>query len=60
MADRDEKRVVTSDPDTSHQPDLSGSVDKSEIAVRAYELWQDRGCPIGSDQDDWFKAESEL
>lgn len=60
MADRDLKRTVTSDPDPSLQRDLSGSVDASEIAVRAYELWQDRGRPIGSDQEDWFKAESEL
>ena len=22
------------------------------IAARAYELWQERGCPIGSDQED--------
>ncbi len=31
-----------------------------EIAALAYKLWQERGCPIGSDQEDWFRAENEL
>jgi hypothetical protein len=32
----------------------------SEIAALAYELWMDRGCPIGSPEEDWFQAEKEL
>jgi hypothetical protein len=31
-----------------------------EIAARAYELWQARGCPEGSPQEDWFRATEEL
>jgi hypothetical protein len=31
-----------------------------EIAAVAYHLWQERGCPFGSDQQDWFRAEIEL
>ncbi len=31
-----------------------------EIAARAYELFQQRGCRHGRDVDDWFQAESEL
>lgn len=31
-----------------------------EIAARAYELWQRRGCPIGSPDEDWSQAEAEL
>lgn len=31
--------------------------DATEIAALAYQLWLARGCPIGSDQDDWFRAE---
>jgi hypothetical protein len=34
--------------------------DETGIAALAYQLWLDRGCPIGSDQDDWFRAESLL
>lgn len=30
------------------------------IAALAYRLWQDRGCPIGSGQEDWFQAEQQL
>lgn len=26
----------------------------------AYRLWLERGCPIGSDQEDWFRAENML
>jgi len=32
----------------------------SEIAALAYELWEDRGCPIGSPEQDWFRAEQEI
>lgn len=30
------------------------------VAKRAYELWQKRGAPHGSDQEDWHRAEQEL
>jgi hypothetical protein len=30
---------------------------ESRIATIAYQLWLDRGRPIGSDQEDWFRAE---
>ena len=26
----------------------------------AYQLWLQRGCPIGSDQVDWYEAERQL
>ena len=32
----------------------------SEIAARAYQLWQDRGCPEGSADEDWYRATEEL
>jgi hypothetical protein len=31
-----------------------------EIATVAYHLWLDNGCPVGSDQEDWFRAEAML
>jgi hypothetical protein len=31
-----------------------------EIAARALELWQARGCPVGSPEEDWFQAVEEL
>ena len=33
---------------------------ESEIAIVAYQLWLDDGCPVGSDQEDWFQAEAML
>ncbi len=30
------------------------------VAALAYQMWQERGCPIGSDLEDWFRAENEL
>jgi hypothetical protein len=31
-----------------------------EIAALAHELWQARGCPHGSPEEDWLRAETEL
>lgn len=31
-----------------------------QIAAQAYELWQARGCPEGSAEEDWFNAEKAL
>lgn len=33
---------------------------EQDIAALAYELWQARGCPEGSSQEDWFRANEEL
>jgi len=33
---------------------------ESEIAAVAFQLWVDNGCPAGSDQDDWYRAEAML
>jgi hypothetical protein len=31
-----------------------------ETAELAYELWEARGCPDGSPEEDWFRATKEL
>jgi hypothetical protein len=36
------------------------AVDHEEIARLAYSYWQARGCPIGSPEEDWYRAENEL
>ncbi|MGA2075901.1 MAG: DUF2934 domain-containing protein [Terriglobia bacterium] len=33
---------------------------ESEIATLAHQLWQDNGCPDGSDKEDWFLAKAML
>ena len=50
---------VTSES-TDRNPGHLETMDEAAIAARAYELWQERGSPVGSDQDDWFRAEQEL
>ena len=35
-------------------------VTPEQIAALAHELWQERGCPEGSDVDIWLEAEREL
>ena len=44
---------IALDDNVSQSPD-------HDIAVLAYHLWMERGCPIGSPDDDWFRAEAEL
>ena len=31
-----------------------------QVEMRAYELWEERGRPLGSPEDDWFLAEQEV
>ena len=33
---------------------------RDQIAERAFLLWQTRGCPEGSAEQDWLQAEAEL
>jgi hypothetical protein len=35
-------------------------VPQEDIARRAYEIWQARGCPDGDGSQDWQAAEAEL
>jgi len=43
------------------EPSAAGAdPDQASISALAYELWLARGCPIGSDMEDWFLAESIL
>ena len=35
-------------------------VSEEEIARRAYEIWQSRGCPASDGQEDWEAAKAEL
>jgi hypothetical protein len=43
-------RVNRSEPPADHEM----------VEAMAYLLWLKRGCPIGTDQEDWYRAEAEL
>jgi hypothetical protein len=34
--------------------------DQKDIAALAYALWESRGCPDGSPEEDWFRALDDL
>ena len=36
------------------------NIPHEEIALRAHRLWEARGCPIASPEEDWLRAEEEL
>ena len=36
------------------------AVARDQIATLAYQYWKERGCPDGSPQEDWLRAEREL
>jgi hypothetical protein len=42
---------------TKQQPQMKISP-QQDIANVAYALWQQRGCPEGSPEQDWFEAEA--
>jgi DUF2934 family protein len=42
------------------QSQSSGASMQEDIARLAYTLWEQRGCPIGSAEFDWFAAEEKL
>ena len=41
-------------------PQTTGIPIHDQIAALAYALWQERGCPEGSPELDWFAAEARL
>ena len=56
--------VLETDPKTEatgNEPEAQPkNANESLVRIRAYELWQARGCPNGSDLEDWLTAEHEL
>jgi hypothetical protein len=51
------KEKATGSPATN-QYDLASAVSKREkIALLAYAYWEQRGCPIGSPEEDWSRAD---
>jgi hypothetical protein len=42
------------------EPDHSSNLDQDEVARLAYSYWLARGCPEGSPEEDWLRAEQEV
>ena len=43
-----------------HSDHVTGEWKHDDIAALAYQIWQSRGCPHGSPEEDWFRAIAEL
>jgi len=43
------------DQNSAHDEDY-----QNDLEMLAYQYWQERGSPIGSPEEDWFRAEAEL
>jgi hypothetical protein len=56
----DPKKSGMSHPTDTTEWNASETVSENAITALAYQLWQNRGCPIGSEQEDWFRAEEDL
>lgn len=58
------RQALEYSPDAQAQPANThhGFTDfgHDDIAALAYELWQARGCPDGSPDEDWFEAARQL
>jgi len=51
---------VTGISSQSTRSGRSGPENQEEIAALAHALWQARGCPEGSPEEDWFQAKQAL
>jgi hypothetical protein len=45
---------------SEEQPQSGAEPQSDHVATLAYRLWQERGCPDGSSEVDWFQAEQLL
>jgi len=58
------RQVLEYSPDFHTQPATIhhgfAAFGHAETAGLAYELWQARGCPSGSPEEDWFHAAAQL
>ena len=55
--------AVVADPESPQdatQNVISEPGNQGAISALAYQLWVQRGCPLGSPEADWFRAEEEL
>ena len=52
------QEVVDESPQV--QPAASDRPEAEEVACLAHQYWLERGSPIGTPEEDWFRAEEEI
>ena len=56
--DHVQEEVVVQSPEV--QPTATAGLESEETARLAHQHWLERGCPIGTPEEDWFRAEEEI
>jgi hypothetical protein len=56
----DKSKSIEMPPEEEARMAISITDSDDEVATLAYQLWMERGCPIGSPEVDWFQAEEQL
>ena len=54
------KKTSRTNPGNAVSESANHAPSDDEIALKAYALWEDRGRPMGSPDEDWFRAKNEL
>jgi len=54
------ERSRTKTADSVRQVEVAKTDRTHEIANLAYRLWLERGCPDGTPEEDWFRAEQQI
>jgi len=60
MSARTMRRTEVISPESESVEPLARVPDQSKISALAYQFWLERGCPLGSAEVDWLRAEEEL
>ena len=47
-------------PKSEPELDPTLELETIEVAIMAYQLWEERGCPYGSPMNDWHEAERRI
>ncbi len=55
-----EKSLTDKLPKSRVEGGRKPEISECEIAVRAYQIWQENGCTHGFDSQHWLQAEQEL
>jgi hypothetical protein len=57
---RTSKSVKASEAARSVDINDNSVLSNEDVERRAYTLWEERGRPLGSPEEDWYKAKDEL
>lgn len=46
--------------DAAIEEQVDASLEHGDVGLLAYQFWEQRGCPDGCADEDWYRAEQEL